>query len=707
MKVRELLIHWGFEINDKPLRDMEQHIESAKAALQKTAIIIAGVSAAVGYAIKKAGDFEQWQIQFETLMGSAEQAKKFLEDLEMFGLKASFDFPSLARTSKLLIGMGVSADKVIPTLKMLGDVAVGSNMDIEQLTEAYLKIRNMSGSLEGRQARMIIGKIPQFVAALNQLYGTQAKTFEELENLKGSIPFEDITKAFQTLSAEGGAFGNLMAKLDNSALGALGDLKDWIGIIAKDVGQKLLPRVKQITEHILSLVSANRKLITMRLERMAEILLKYIDMTIRILKSFAQSFGWVIDLFGGFENALKFATIAMTAFLALNLATALGSIIIAIAKTTSMIVAMGWAALWANLKIALFPTLIGAAFIALGLIIEDIIAFFQGRKSITGLIVAMAKDSSTPLGKLWKFISILIAPSLLFFNIIKSIWKFIASGELEKAIDSISAQITKFLGPLDMVKTALSLLFAPIILAFDIFKSVFGFIIDTLLPKLVKGFSSTPLETFAKTFQVMINPAYAFFNIIKDIIGLFTGKGMDKVFDAMKKIAGIALKPFEVGINMLNPKNMFDAFMPKKKNQQKQEGIENQFTGKEMGITNREQTPQIEEKKSSGFDFAGITKGIGSFISNAKDSTMMNGFATSNFALPELNVSPMQAVGAMAAPQGKTVIQNVQLDNKIEVKVPPDTPPQVAGEKVKEGVSDALERMLRNTYKLIEDRGDE
>ena len=675
MKVRELLIHWGFEIDDKPLKDMETNIENAKAALAKTAIVVAGVSAAIGYAVKKAGDFQAWEIQFETLTGSAEKAKKFLEDLEMFGLKSSFEFPSLARASKLLIGMGIAMEDVIPNLKMLGDVAVGANMDVEQLTEAYLKIRNMSGSLEGRQARMIIGKIPQFVAALNSLYGTQAKTFEELENLKGSMPFEDITKAFQILSSEGGAFGNLMAKLDDSALGAMGDIKEWFGIIAKDVGTKLLPKVKQLADQVLAFIEANRKLIAMRIERVVQILLKYVDMTIKVLKSFAQSFGWVINLFGGFEGALKLATIAMTAFLALNLATALGSILIAVAKTTSAVVALGWAGLWANIKLALIPTLIGAAFIALGLIIEDIIAYFQGRKSITGAIVQMVQTSNSPLAKLARLFWLMIEPTIQFLEIIKNIVIWFADGGIQKAIDSICERLPWLSEAVNILASVFSAIMRPILLPFELLGKAIEFLVGTVFPKLGITF-----ENFARTFGVILNPIAGLFNLIKSIFNLIQNLDFSKITTGIQKIAGTVLKPFEIGMNLLGIKTP-------KNNQAKDE---------------------VDSK--TGFDFSGITKGIGSFVSSPKSSKFMSGFdnfATAGFGMPELSPSPVQAIKAPMTPMGKSIVQNVSLDNKIEVKVPPNTPPDVAGQKVKEGVSDALSRMLRTTYKLIEDRGDE
>jgi hypothetical protein len=80
-------------------------------------------------AVKAAADFEQSTVAFTTMLGSAERAKKLLEDITAFALKTPFQLKDVETGAKQLLAYGVSADNVLTNLKQLGDVAAGVGMD--------------------------------------------------------------------------------------------------------------------------------------------------------------------------------------------------------------------------------------------------------------------------------------------------------------------------------------------------------------------------------------------------------------------------------------------------------------------------------------------------------------------------------------------------------------------------------------------------
>ncbi|MFC4426201.1 tape measure protein [Deinococcus navajonensis] len=101
----------------------------AQASSQKLAGILAGVATAAGGAasglIQLAGQAEQSQVAFTTLLGSAEKARKFLADLSTFAANTPFELTGLQESSKKLLAFGFSAQQIIPMMTAIGD-AVGS-----------------------------------------------------------------------------------------------------------------------------------------------------------------------------------------------------------------------------------------------------------------------------------------------------------------------------------------------------------------------------------------------------------------------------------------------------------------------------------------------------------------------------------------------------------------------------------------------------
>lgn len=91
--------------------------------------VLAGIVTAAGAAgvglLKLAGDAEQTQVAFTTLLGSGEKAKAFLTDLQKFAANTPFEFNGLADSAKRLLAFGFSAQQIIPMMTAIGD-AVGS-----------------------------------------------------------------------------------------------------------------------------------------------------------------------------------------------------------------------------------------------------------------------------------------------------------------------------------------------------------------------------------------------------------------------------------------------------------------------------------------------------------------------------------------------------------------------------------------------------
>ena len=82
---------------------------------------------------------EQARIGFATMLGSAEKAQKFLDDLADFAVKTPFEYPELLEAAKRMLAYGFAAEEVLPTLRAVGDAsaALGSgSVGIDRITLA-------------------------------------------------------------------------------------------------------------------------------------------------------------------------------------------------------------------------------------------------------------------------------------------------------------------------------------------------------------------------------------------------------------------------------------------------------------------------------------------------------------------------------------------------------------------------------------------
>ena len=92
--VRELTTKWGFDVDDRPLRAMDRRVKMLKKDLRgltrfgrNIGMAYGTLGAGIAFLLKKAGNFEQTQIAFETLIGNAVKSKALLKDLTDFAQK--------------------------------------------------------------------------------------------------------------------------------------------------------------------------------------------------------------------------------------------------------------------------------------------------------------------------------------------------------------------------------------------------------------------------------------------------------------------------------------------------------------------------------------------------------------------------------------------------------------------------------------------
>lgn len=211
-------------------------------------IALAGVGVA---SIKAAGDFEQTQIAFTTMLGSGEAAKKMLSELADFARRTPFTLTGIEEQSKKLLAYGIDANNLMDDIKSLGDIAAGVGTDkLPNLTLAFGQV-SAAGKLRGQEIRQFT---EAGVPILQALADTMGKTTAEIQDMtsKGEIGFEDVRKAMYSLSGEGGRFENLMAKQAETVQGKFSNLQDTLQLMAREIGAAVLPTIAKLADIFLN-----------------------------------------------------------------------------------------------------------------------------------------------------------------------------------------------------------------------------------------------------------------------------------------------------------------------------------------------------------------------------------------------------------------------------------------------------------------------
>ncbi|MCS7106460.1 MAG: tape measure protein, partial [Candidatus Aenigmarchaeota archaeon] len=102
-----------------------------------------GFGAIVKESLSIAGEMEQANIAFETMLRNGERARKFLKELEKFSIQTPFELPQLMDASRKLLAYGFSAEKIIPILKDVGNATAGLGLGSEGITRITLALGQM------------------------------------------------------------------------------------------------------------------------------------------------------------------------------------------------------------------------------------------------------------------------------------------------------------------------------------------------------------------------------------------------------------------------------------------------------------------------------------------------------------------------------------------------------------------------------------
>lgn len=211
-------------------------------------------------AVQTAGEFEQLQTSFKVMAGGAEAGEQLTNSLIDLAAKTPMTTQGLARATRTLLSFGESSENVIEDLKLLGNISGGEEQRFQSLALAFAQVGS-TGRLMGQDLLQMVNQ------GFNPLQIISEKTEKSMATLKkemeeGKISFDMVKQAMIDATSEGGRFYGLMEEQSQTLNGRLSTLDDTWQLVAKDIGDLLLPTTKSAVNGMIALGEASQKALT-------------------------------------------------------------------------------------------------------------------------------------------------------------------------------------------------------------------------------------------------------------------------------------------------------------------------------------------------------------------------------------------------------------------------------------------------------------
>lgn len=212
------------------------------AAIASTAF--AGLS--LGFIGKQIFDIgtamEDVRMNYETLLqGNTSASNKLIEQLLDFGRATKFSNQEVLDQGQSLLAFGVAGDKILPTIKTIGDLSLGDSNKFKSLVDNYGKMfsAQRGNTMDINQFALAGIPIWKELEKITGLQGTALRKYVE----QNGVSIKQIDEAFKNLTGSSGIFFNALQRSSNTTLSKLGNLLAGIEEIAVKIFNRLQPTI--------------------------------------------------------------------------------------------------------------------------------------------------------------------------------------------------------------------------------------------------------------------------------------------------------------------------------------------------------------------------------------------------------------------------------------------------------------------------------
>jgi hypothetical protein len=197
--------------------------------------------------------FEQYNTQFEVLLGSAEAAKDRMADLAEFGQKTPFELPQVVEADRILQGFGLHSEEAAKKFgfsgeqirTIAGDVASGTGSNFQEMA---LLIGKFSSGATGET----IARMQELGITNREELAKMGLEFSKSGQLLSPLP-ESMNVILQLMQEK---YGGLMDAQSKTFTGMMSNLQDWIAGTLRTIGQPIFELLKDKLQSTLEFLAS-------------------------------------------------------------------------------------------------------------------------------------------------------------------------------------------------------------------------------------------------------------------------------------------------------------------------------------------------------------------------------------------------------------------------------------------------------------------
>ena len=215
---------------------------------------------------KVRGEFQQLEVSFRTMLGSADKANALMAQITQTAAITPFGLQDVANGAKQLLAYGMASEKVNETLIRLGDISAGLSIPLNDLVYLYGTTMTQ-GQLFTQDFRQFQGRGIPIAEELAKQFGVVKAEVGALVTA-GRVGFPEVEKAIVSMTSEGGKFAGLMEAQSKTITGQISNLEDSIDSMFNEIGRAnegviggaiemastLVENYKEIGEYLMYLV---------------------------------------------------------------------------------------------------------------------------------------------------------------------------------------------------------------------------------------------------------------------------------------------------------------------------------------------------------------------------------------------------------------------------------------------------------------------
>jgi tape measure domain-containing protein len=188
-------------------------------------------------------EMEQTNMKFKVLLGSTSKATAMLKDLNRYADETPYTNEGIIKGAETMLAFGIAHEKVIPNIKMLGDISMGNDEKLGHLTQAFSKASSAGQLMEQDLLQMIEQGFNPLKVISENTGISMAVLNKKMED--GAISSDMVSEAFRLATSEGGDFYKMSEKVADSAGGKfsnmMGTFKNTIGRIGLKFAEWIKP----------------------------------------------------------------------------------------------------------------------------------------------------------------------------------------------------------------------------------------------------------------------------------------------------------------------------------------------------------------------------------------------------------------------------------------------------------------------------------